>query len=216
MGRTTFELIRDLDETLVNEAIGAGRPGRHNSLEFGSLSQFTTRSMRSTDPTPHPIVDKFVHDQLALHSQRGFIREWFYFDETKLIVYCIGNYRYCHNIGREHRSNGIRWHFDLLRGIWCVAHGSYVVIYPGINAASILNAATSARTTSKYPNHHCRNCPSDAERSCTKRRSFSAFKRPIASASWQRRRGRMTMITTTIRRRTCPRKRCGCRRSTIR
>ena len=39
----------------------------------------------------------------------GTIRKWSYFQEGELILYDIGNYRYCANVRRHHRSNNIMY-----------------------------------------------------------------------------------------------------------
>ena len=53
--------------------------------------------------SPYPDVDRFVRDLVS----PGGIRCWNYFDASELLVYDIVGYRFCHNIGRWHRSNNI-------------------------------------------------------------------------------------------------------------
>ncbi|KAK4307002.1 hypothetical protein Pmani_021211 [Petrolisthes manimaculis] len=59
--------------------------------------------------SPYPEVDRFI-DQVV---SPGYIRIWYYFSHGALIVYEIAQHRYCYNIGRHHRSNGIMYVVDL-------------------------------------------------------------------------------------------------------
>lgn len=57
--------------------------------------------------SPYPEVDDFISDLIMQTSACGVIRHWTYFQQGELLVYEIARYRFCHNIGREHRSNNI-------------------------------------------------------------------------------------------------------------
>jgi hypothetical protein len=59
--------------------------------------------------SPYPEVDKFV--TTLIHP--GRIWRWFYFSTGNHIVYDIIGYRYCGNIGRQHRSNNIKYVVNL-------------------------------------------------------------------------------------------------------
>lgn len=59
--------------------------------------------------SPYPEVDRFIGDLVS----PGYIRTWYYFSHGALIVYEIAQHRYCYNIGRHHRSNGIMYVVDL-------------------------------------------------------------------------------------------------------
>jgi hypothetical protein len=64
---------------------------------------------RSNVKSPYPEVDEFVTN--IIHP--GRIRQWLYFSSGNHIVYDIVGYRYCGNIGRQHRSNNIKYVVNL-------------------------------------------------------------------------------------------------------
>lgn len=47
----------------------------------------------------------------------AFLRSWVFIEETELLVYNIGGNRYCHHIGREHKSNHTMMVADISRGV---------------------------------------------------------------------------------------------------
>ena len=58
--------------------------------------------------SPFPVLDNFVlriiRDEVAI----GFIRKWTYVSNAQKMIYDIGNYRFCGNVGRHHKSNNIK------------------------------------------------------------------------------------------------------------
>ncbi|KAL3990279.1 Herpesviridae UL52/UL70 DNA primase family protein [Acanthocheilonema viteae] len=67
--------------------------------------------------SPFPVLDQHI---IAINRQwkdNASIRQWKLlvdkFTMSRYIIYYIANCRYCFNIGREHRSNGIYWVVDL-------------------------------------------------------------------------------------------------------
>ncbi|KDR20422.1 DNA-directed primase/polymerase protein-like [Zootermopsis nevadensis] len=64
--------------------------------------------------SPYPEVDKFVNNLIL----PGRIWRWFYFSSGNHIVYDIIGYRYCGNIGRQHRSNNIKYVVNLTDHIY--------------------------------------------------------------------------------------------------
>lgn len=53
--------------------------------------------------SPFPEIDDFIQSVIST----GNIHSWHYFSLSEIIVYNIVRYRFCHNIGREHKSNNI-------------------------------------------------------------------------------------------------------------
>ncbi|CAL4133719.1 unnamed protein product, partial [Meganyctiphanes norvegica] len=53
--------------------------------------------------SPYQEIDEFINNQIG----QGYIRCWYYYTAGEILIYEIAHYRYCHNIGREHKSNGI-------------------------------------------------------------------------------------------------------------
>ncbi|XP_052768226.1 DNA-directed primase/polymerase protein-like [Mya arenaria] len=68
--------------------------------------------------SPYPEVDEYIISLITQDSGKGVIRHWTYFQEGELLVYEITRYRYCHNIGRHHKSNNVMLIADLQRGVF--------------------------------------------------------------------------------------------------
>lgn len=68
--------------------------------------------------SPYPEVDDYIRNIISGDSGKGVIRHWTYFHQGELLVYEITKYRFCHNIGRHHRSNNIMIIADLQKGVW--------------------------------------------------------------------------------------------------
>lgn len=75
-------------------------------------------------PSPYPTLDEFVIDicrrNIPDGSRRGNlgIRSWVSLDDGSVMLYNVSGYRYCDNIGREHKSNGVFFVIDLKQGAW--------------------------------------------------------------------------------------------------
>ena len=73
---------------------------RNNIIENGSL---------------FPEIDNFVRDLIS--SDNGYIRKCSTPTNSDLLIYDIaGNYKFCENIGRHHKSNNVRIVVDLKLG----------------------------------------------------------------------------------------------------
>lgn len=70
--------------------------------------------MEGFSHSPYPEIDKYIQSILG----QGYIRCWFYFPQSELLVYEIANNRFCHNIGREHKSNGIMYVANLKLAVY--------------------------------------------------------------------------------------------------
>ncbi|KAM9856849.1 DNA-directed primase/polymerase protein [Aulostomus maculatus] len=68
--------------------------------------------------SPHREVDDFVLTVVRKDGVQGRIRQWNYFASEQLLVYDIGKYRWCENVGRFHRSNNIMIVVDLKEEMW--------------------------------------------------------------------------------------------------
>lgn len=63
---------------------------------------------------PQPLMFEFAESILP---KGAYLRSWIYIAETELLVYNVGGNRYCHNIGREHKSNHTMMVADISRGV---------------------------------------------------------------------------------------------------
>ncbi|XP_023342906.1 DNA-directed primase/polymerase protein [Eurytemora carolleeae] len=70
-------------------------------------------NLRTGEKSPFLEIDDFVMKIIA----PGFIRKWNYIQEESIIIYDVGGTRYCGNVGREHKSNNIRFVCSLKLGI---------------------------------------------------------------------------------------------------
>lgn len=64
--------------------------------------------------SPYQEIDGYIQRVV----QPGYIRCWFYFSQSELLVYEVAQNKYCHNIGREHRSNGVMYVVNLKSGTY--------------------------------------------------------------------------------------------------
>lgn len=68
-----------------------------------------SRTLDGYNKSPYPEVDEYITGLITQDSGKGVIRHWTYFQQGELLVYEIAKYRFCHNIGRHHKSNNIMW-----------------------------------------------------------------------------------------------------------
>ena len=54
-----------------------------------------------------------VMQQYMQEGVRGWIRNWVWSEEERLLLMNIGGSRFCNNVGRHHKSNGIYYLADL-------------------------------------------------------------------------------------------------------
>lgn len=88
------------------------RPQDDTRWDSGTKAQeIPLRSMSS----PYPELDDFVK---GLVVPRGTIRHVTFFPDTDTLVYNFTGYRFCENIGREHRSNGVMFVADVQAGTY--------------------------------------------------------------------------------------------------
>ncbi|GFO20328.1 DNA-directed primase/polymerase protein-like [Plakobranchus ocellatus] len=83
----------------------------------------TNRSGHSASPFPQ--VDKFIMSLVSSKEKQGKIRMWRHNPGQDSITYHITGYRWCSNIGREHRSNNIFYTVNLMD--WTYTQGCYDV-----------------------------------------------------------------------------------------
>ncbi|GIY87197.1 hypothetical protein CDAR_68811 [Caerostris darwini] len=99
-------LSYDLDEVPVK--IPRRNISPKNKLNFSG----------SNSKSPYPEVDVFVSSIIKDDLGTGFIRKWSYLQAEEILVYEIGNYRFCNNIGRHHKSNNIMIIVDMKKKIY--------------------------------------------------------------------------------------------------
>ncbi|KAL2098072.1 hypothetical protein ACEWY4_007279 [Coilia grayii] len=90
----------------------------------GTEPEVSSRAYTHTDclgghqHSPYRDVDDFVLTLVCKDDIRGSIRRWNYFVSEQLLVYDILHYRWCHNVGRFHKSNNIMILVDLREEVW--------------------------------------------------------------------------------------------------
>jgi hypothetical protein len=61
----------------------------------------------NTKSSPFPAVDACVLSFVSLEGAKpAHIRRWAYFAESKTLTIDVAGSRFCHNVGRQHKSNG--------------------------------------------------------------------------------------------------------------
>lgn len=92
---------------LLQLSADCGAARLNNGLPaFVAERKESVKSMSS----PYPDIDEFIR---GLIGPRGTIRQVSHFVDTDTLVYDVLGYRFCENIGREHRSNGIMYVVDV-------------------------------------------------------------------------------------------------------
>lgn len=75
-------------------------------------------------PSDNPKVDAFIESVCVEGGIQGLIRSWFDIGTTEdcttasVRLYNIRRNRYCGNVGRQHKSNGIFYVVDMQQGVW--------------------------------------------------------------------------------------------------
>ena len=96
----------------------------HRLNTSGNASQACTSSNSSSSRSPYPDLDALVchiatssaASTASTVSSTGArlarIRSWVWFPDLLILLYNIADNRYCHNVGREHKSNGVYYIVD--------------------------------------------------------------------------------------------------------
>jgi len=79
-----------------------------------TLSNTPIQSDMHLGSSPIPVVDKFIQELVL----PGYVRRWAYFIENNTLDYDIVGNRFCHNIGRAHKSNNVKYVVDLRKGVY--------------------------------------------------------------------------------------------------
>lgn len=123
-----------------------GVPTHQPSLTHTAGQTIINSMASNTGNSPHPEVDRFISCIVA----PGHINRWFYFSSSNRLVYCIIGFRFCNNIGRQHRSNGIKFVVNLVDGVYyqkcfdpdCAGYRSNELKLPA-DIASLYNSGAS-------------------------------------------------------------------------
>ncbi len=91
-----------------NNASSAGNQIAPNMKSGASSSQ------AASSTSPWAEIDRFISSQVS--PVGGSIQEWVYYEKTQTVVYRIQGSRYCSVIGREHKSNHIKYVVNLSNG----------------------------------------------------------------------------------------------------
>uniref|UniRef100_A0A4W4G4I7 DNA-directed primase/polymerase protein n=1 Tax=Electrophorus electricus TaxID=8005 RepID=A0A4W4G4I7_ELEEL len=68
--------------------------------------------------SPYKELDDFVLTLVYKDGIQGSFRRWTYFVSEQLLVYDIAKFRWCHNVGRFHKSNNIIIVVDMKEEVW--------------------------------------------------------------------------------------------------
>ncbi|EFN56160.1 hypothetical protein CHLNCDRAFT_51806 [Chlorella variabilis] len=69
-------------------------------------------------PCPHPELEAFITSMCCEGGSQGRVRSWVEL-EPGLLLFNMRDNRYCGNVGRQHKSNGVFYVADLKGGSWC-------------------------------------------------------------------------------------------------
>ncbi|GAB4817437.1 hypothetical protein N2152v2_004483 [Parachlorella kessleri] len=96
-------LLTCFDESREAAAGTAGTPG--TAVQYG--------------PSPFPQIEEFITSVCKEGGSAGSVRSWALLDGGSLLLFSMRGNRWCGNIGRQHRSNGVFYVVDLQQGWWC-------------------------------------------------------------------------------------------------
>ena len=96
--------------------------GRIFTYSEGPSVKRESKSSLQAGSSPYPNIDLFVIDickkTIKDTSRAVTIRSWTSMDDNSILIFNISGYRYCGNIGREHKSNGVFFVIDRKQSIW--------------------------------------------------------------------------------------------------
>lgn len=101
-------LTCDAPEKTSNESRCSPRPRDPHGTELVGEHQ----------ASPYKELDDFVLKLVKRDGVEGNIRRWTYFVSEQLLVYDVGKFRWCANVGRFHKSNNIMIIVDLKEEVW--------------------------------------------------------------------------------------------------
>lgn len=122
-------LLRCFDENNAPVSAAAARAAAQKLFNNNSgngqrtaVDITTTQALPHTGPSPYPEIDAFIESVSSSADPtgpRGLIRSWVALDTScGIMLYNIKGSRYCGNIGRHHKSNGVFYVVDLQQGVW--------------------------------------------------------------------------------------------------
>lgn len=87
-----------------------------NTITKKTYSKSDLKSSSNTfcDSSPFPMIDKYIQKII----ENGKIYRWYFFSSERILVYDIAGYRFCGNIGRQHKSNNIKYIVNINEGIY--------------------------------------------------------------------------------------------------
>ncbi|XP_057291089.1 DNA-directed primase/polymerase protein-like [Hydractinia symbiolongicarpus] len=80
-----------------------------NQSAYTTSKEFEEGSQRTHFPT----LDIFVLKQANKHGEKSIIRRWMFYRKSQMMIYDIGENRWCGNIQRQHKSNHVYYVADL-------------------------------------------------------------------------------------------------------
>ncbi|KAJ3037510.1 hypothetical protein HDV00_001623 [Rhizophlyctis rosea] len=83
-------------------------------------TEHVTPISQTYDTSPYPLIDEYILQSIRNRagSDRAVIKSCCYFAYGQAIVYNIVGDRYCFNVGRQHKSNGVYYVADLKNGVY--------------------------------------------------------------------------------------------------
>lgn len=83
--------------------------------QINSTTSCENRIYCAGKSSPFPEIDKFIFDLIC--NCNGYIRKWSMPNKSDLLEYDLaGGYKFCENIGRNHKSNNVRITVDINSG----------------------------------------------------------------------------------------------------
>ncbi|KAL4448454.1 hypothetical protein ABPG75_005673 [Micractinium tetrahymenae] len=117
-------LLRCFDESAEEEAAGAAaaaaarRRALRGAAPRGVPGSGPLGVAACYGPCPYPGLEAFITSVCCEGGVQGRVRSWAALDDD-LMLFTMRDNRFCGNVGRPHKSNGIYYVVDLRGGSWC-------------------------------------------------------------------------------------------------
>ncbi|KAL4438218.1 hypothetical protein ABPG77_010579 [Micractinium sp. CCAP 211/92] len=114
-------LLRSFDEAAEEEAEGpaaARRRALRGAAAQGAPGGGLLGVAACYGPCPYPALEEFITSVCCEGGMQGRVRSWAALEDD-LLLFTMRDNRFCSNVGRPHKSNGIYYVVDLRGGSWC-------------------------------------------------------------------------------------------------
>ena len=121
---SNYDYYRDKEQDLFLDSLVSLTKENSKILSYGENREYSpvksftpvsvTHNLKNYKYSPYEELDQYISEKV----KPGRIKSWKYFSSNQSIVYSFDNYRFCHNIRREHKSNGVILIANIKKRVW--------------------------------------------------------------------------------------------------